>query len=205
MMFCCCKEIEHQADIGGVGAPDFDTFVSLPSVPATSSSAAVPAFGEDDLKKANLTKLVHNFTRNATRGSPCIYLDEISNERCPTLYTIDKDLKHLIILSPKDDEGALVVCPLPSIEDVYAVDDGESSFPKILLEKLSPEEKEVMSMIVYRKGKDDNILLRLCLLSESRILRDEFLECMRVLNVYAKTLPKYEVATVMVKGAVRSV
>jgi len=193
-MFCCCTEMEY-ADC--VARPQ-DAHLMVQN--EAYGNTVVPSLAEEAIKKASLTRAVHGFMRNAIRGSGCVYLLESTKERIATVYTVDKDLKHLIILSPKDNDGALAVCPIGMIEDLYCVEqDGEDYFPGELLNSLSNAERDLLVMIVYRKKVDDSTLYRLCLFCENRLVRDEFLECMRVLSVYCKSLPKLEVCTIMRK------
>jgi hypothetical protein len=84
-----------------------------------------------------------------------------------------------------------LVCPLGKVEDVYTfAEDGEEPFPPAVLAALRPEERERLVMVVYcdqealSKAKRQ---IRFCLLEESAESLQVFLECMRLLCIYAES------------------
>mmetsp|Transcript_147292 Transcript_147292/g.274393 ORF Transcript_147292/g.274393 Transcript_147292/m.274393 type:complete len:221 (+) Transcript_147292:130-792(+) len=164
----------ERTDSADAGAPEY------------SARSLTPE--EKEAEKARLQQLVNSFAKKAVKGCPCLYIKESSGERCSTQYKIDKSLEYLIVVSNKDPTRAEVTCSIAAIQDIYSlVEDGEGCFPKEVLDKLSPEEKDLLLMIVYRSGTDK--LFRFCLLEESRDSRDTFLECLRILCIYAQAAP----------------
>jgi len=143
---------------------------------------------EKEAEKARLQQLVNTFAKRAVRGCTCEYIREGTAERLATQYRIDKSLEYLIVVSPMDQQSQEVTCPIAAIQDIYSlVEDGEACFPPEVLKALKPEEKELLLMVVYRSGQDK--LFRFCLLEESRESRDIFLECLRILCIYAQSAP----------------
>jgi len=155
--------------------------LSARSMPSLSPS-------EKEAEKARLQQLVNSFAKKAVVGCSCTYLKEVSGDRCNTRYRIDKSLEYLSVMSDKDPNTAEVTCPIAAIQDVYSlVEDGEACFPVNVVQQLKVEEQELLLMIVYRSGPDK--MYRFCILEESRKSRDDFLECLRILCIYAQSAP----------------
>jgi len=143
---------------------------------------------EKEAEKARLQTLVNSFAKRAVRGCPCQYVKEGVADRITTQYRIDKSLEHLLVVSASDPQTPEITCPIAAIQDIYSlVEDGESCFPPEIISSLNPEEKEMLLMVVYRSGADK--MFRFCLLEESRDSRDIFLECLRILCIYAQSAP----------------
>lgn len=141
---------------------------------------------EKEAEKQRLQQLVNSFAKKAVKGCPCMYLKESTGEQCRTQYRIDKTLEYLIIVAGEDATKAEVTCPIAAIQDIYSfVEDGENCFPVEVTSKLSAEQKEFLLMVVYRSGNSK--MFRFCLLEESAGSRDIFLECLRVLCIYAQS------------------
>jgi len=144
---------------------------------------------EKEAEKARLQQLVNNFAKKAVRGCPCVYIKESTGERVTTQYRIDKSLEYLIVVSNQDTSRAEVTCPIASIQDIYSlVEDGEGCFPAEVVSKLSAEDQKMLLMVVYRNGQSK--MFRFCLLEESPDTRDTFLECLRILCIYAQSAPQ---------------
>mmetsp|Transcript_49940 Transcript_49940/g.79024 ORF Transcript_49940/g.79024 Transcript_49940/m.79024 type:complete len:220 (-) Transcript_49940:140-799(-) len=140
---------------------------------------------EKEAEKARLQQLVNSFAKKAVRGCPCTYLKESTGERLNTQYRIDKSLEYLIVVSDQDANRAEVTCPISSIEDIYSlVEDGAECFPTEVVSKLSSEEQSLLLMVVYRGGQSK--MFRFCLLEQTASSRDIFLECLRILCIYAQ-------------------
>lgn len=142
---------------------------------------------EKEAEKLRLQQLVNTFAKKAVRGCPCTYLKEVAGgDRCTTHYRIDKSLEYMIVVSNQDPNVAEVTCPVAEIQDIYSyVEDGEACFPSEVLSVLKSVELELLLMVVYRSGSDK--MYRFCLLEESKESRDNFLECLRILCIYAQS------------------
>mmetsp|Transcript_53027 Transcript_53027/g.154313 ORF Transcript_53027/g.154313 Transcript_53027/m.154313 type:complete len:214 (+) Transcript_53027:130-771(+) len=150
--------------------------------PSTARSLAPE---EKEREKDRLQRLVNSFARKAVKGAPCTYFNEKTGERFATQYRIDKGLEYLIVLSSGDADRAEVTCPIVSIQDIYSVlEDGESCFPPEVLSAARPGELDRMLMVVYQGGHE--AVYRFCLLEESRDGLEMFLECLRILCIYAQ-------------------
>lgn len=156
---------------------------------ASSSSGHVEADKSDrERERDRLQRLVNRFARKAVRGVPCTYLDETTGERFATKYRVDKGQQILLIVGDKSARHAEVTCPVGGIQDIYSiVEDGEACFPQPVRAALRPEELEKLLMVVYNdtKGGDS----RFCLLEDSRASLDMFMECLKVLSIYAQQPP----------------
>jgi len=141
---------------------------------------------EKEAEKSRLQNLVNNFAKKAVRGCPCAYITEGSGDRVARQYRIDRSLEYLIVVDDRDDSQPEVTCPIAAIQDIYSlVEDGESCFPPEVVAQLRPEEMEMLLMVVYRSGQDK--MFRFCLLEENTESRDIFLECLRILCIYAQS------------------
>mmetsp|Transcript_101832 Transcript_101832/g.294695 ORF Transcript_101832/g.294695 Transcript_101832/m.294695 type:complete len:236 (-) Transcript_101832:128-835(-) len=144
---------------------------------------------EKTAEKDRLQSLVNSFAKRAVRGCPCFYVREGTGERLSTHYRIDKSLGYLLVLSTQDRRLQEVSCPIAAIQDIYSfIEDGEACFPPEVIKHLTPEQKEMLLMVVYRSGAR---LFRFCLLEMSMETRDVFLECLRVLCIYAQSAPNW--------------
>lgn len=143
--------------------------------------------GEKDAEKARLQLLINTFAKQAIKGVPCTYINEDSLEQVQTTYRIDKNLKSLMIMSSNPEIPELV-CPINKIQDIYSfVEDGASCFSPEIINMLRHEEKDKLIMIMYFGSRDK--IFRFCILETSTKNRDIFLECLRILCVYAQTSP----------------
>lgn len=165
-----------------------------PAVEASHSPLEAPTSArslteeEKEAEKVRLQALVNTFAKKAVRGCPCVYLKEGTGDRVKTQYRIDKSLEHLIIINAEDASHAEVTCPISAIQDIYSlVEDGAACFPTEVIKVLKPEEMELLLMVVFRNSSDK--MFRFCLLEDSRESRDIFLECLRILCIYAQSAP----------------
>eukprot|EP00434_Breviolum_minutum_P033596 symbB.v1.2.029731.t1/scaffold3288.1/size59728/7 len=143
---------------------------------------------EKEAEKARLQTLVNNFAKKAVRGCPCVYFKEGTAQRFVTQYRIDKSLEYLILVNPKEPGVTEVTCPIAAIQDIYSLsEDGSSCFPPEVVKSLESQDKERLLMIVFNDS--DGKLFRFCLVEESNQSRDDFLECMRILCIYAQSSP----------------
>jgi len=142
---------------------------------------------EKEAEKVRLQTLVNTFAKRAVRGCPCTYVKEGTGAKLSTHYRIDKSLGYLLVLSARDKNVQEVSCPVAAIQDIYSwIEDGEACFPPEVVKGLTPEEKEMLLMVVYRGGAK---MFRFCILEKSTESRDIFLECLRVLCIYAQSAP----------------
>merc|ERR1712048_565440 len=96
-----------------------------------------------------------------------------------------KKIECLTIVPSRGAPNPQVVCPLAVIQDMYCFAyDGEACFPPEMLGSLEPAEAELLLMVVYEGTQGER--QSFCILEESSDSRDTFMECMRILNVYAK-------------------
>mmetsp|Transcript_9228 Transcript_9228/g.29298 ORF Transcript_9228/g.29298 Transcript_9228/m.29298 type:complete len:226 (-) Transcript_9228:42-719(-) len=153
-------------------------------VPATSARSLTEQEREEE--KARIQDMVNRFAKNALVGCPCICVREGSGERVETKYRLDKTLEHMVILSVRGSERAEITCPIADIQDIYSyVEDGEACFPPAVLSALRPEEAPLLLMVVFHA--EHGRVLRFCLLEQCNDSRDMFLECLRILCIYASS------------------
>jgi len=167
--------------------PQFDMVASHAERCARQHEVSRPLTVEErEAEKARLQTLVNSFAKSAVRGRPCTYLRE-SGTRCETEYRLDRGLEYLIVGSSAEDSPVPESsCKIAGIQDIYSIaEDGSASFPREVLASLRPEEQSLLLMVVYRSRNDR--LLRLCILEESSSSRDAFLECLRILCIYAQS------------------
>jgi len=155
-----------------------------PEAPAASSRSLTDEEKEDE--KARIQEMVNRFAKSALAGCSCVCIREGSGERVATKYRINKSLEYLVVLSVRDMERAEITCPIADIQDIYSyVEDGESCFPPAVLAALKPHELELLLMVVYQSDSDR--VLRFCLLERCSESRDTFMECLRILCIYASS------------------
>lgn len=139
-----------------------------------------------EMEHRDLANLITSFIDHALRGHRCVHLHSHSHERSVSRYSIDSDLEHLSIDADVYSAGhEPIVCSLASIHDV--VIDGEQAsfpFPQGMPERLLKGELARLVMIVYTTGLD---LFGVCLLLETRKARDEFVDSLRILCMYAES------------------
>jgi len=96
-----------------------------------------------------------------------------------------------MVMSPTDMNEAEIHCPIGDIQDIYSiVEDGPGCFPpEVIAGVASQDEMERLLMVVYRNAGKKN-LVRFCILEGSCESRDAFLECLRILCIYAQSAGK---------------
>eukprot|EP00931_Biecheleriopsis_adriatica_P074140 TRINITY_DN48267_c0_g1_i1.p1 TRINITY_DN48267_c0_g1~~TRINITY_DN48267_c0_g1_i1.p1 ORF type:complete len:219 (-),score=47.85 TRINITY_DN48267_c0_g1_i1:88-744(-) len=175
-----------QADNYSPAAPKSVEVKPASEAPPSARSGRSLTAEEKEQEKVRLQTLVNGFAKKAVRGCPCVYFKEGSAERMSTHYRIDKSLEYLVLLGPKEAGPAEVTCPVAAIQDIYSLlEDGAHCFPQAVISQLSPEESDLLLMVVFcnNEGK----LFRFCLLEASKESRDIFLECLRILCIYAQS------------------
>lgn len=121
-----------------------------------------------------------------TRG--CTLLSEYGGARIQARYYIDKEICTFTLSFVFESQPLEVVCPIPCIEDIYQVDDGDDCFPPGVFNSIAPNEQDYLFMVVFsdtfaldvRKNTGFNSL---CLLEETKEGRDRLLEQLKVLHV----------------------
>jgi len=146
---------------------------------------------DKELEKVRLQQRVNAFAKDALKGCPCILFKGNPIERHESQYRIDKNLDHLMVMSPTDMNEAEIHCPIGDIQDIYSiVEDGPGCFPpEVIAGVASQDEMERLLMVVYRNAGKKN-LVRFCILEGSCESRDAFLECLRILCIYAQSAGK---------------
>merc|ERR1712066_759320 len=137
-------------------------------------------------------RLVHNFMRVAFAGCPCIYLKEVTSERCLSQYFLDNRLEFFSVVAPyqgatTDNTSAStgVRCSINAIQDIYSFEDEASCFPAKVLALLTPEEEELLLMFVYCNDRGGTH--RFCMLVENVQARDTLLEAMRIICFFRQS------------------
>uniref|UniRef100_A0A7S1WL55 Uncharacterized protein n=1 Tax=Alexandrium catenella TaxID=2925 RepID=A0A7S1WL55_ALECA len=178
---CCCAAEGQEAEVIQLAPSTNESYASL-EVPRESGTTRKSGTTE----KARLEALVSNFAKRAVKGVPCTLVQEGNGSCTRTQYRITKGLEDLLIMSPDQDGQAMVTCPLKSIQDVYTwLEDGQRAFEGDYVRKADAAglDKELLIMVVYGpRGVGPS---RICLLLGDRQGRDTFLECLRILCVYA--------------------
>mmetsp|Transcript_124130 Transcript_124130/g.241873 ORF Transcript_124130/g.241873 Transcript_124130/m.241873 type:complete len:202 (+) Transcript_124130:116-721(+) len=196
MNLCCCAEDEDWTEtrICASGATD-EQVRAYEIQPPTSLLGLEPdAFPgppqPPDKEKERLQSLVAQFAADAVRGLPCFYIKEATGEILKTRYRITKNLGSLIVDSP-DARETEVSCPLALIHDIYTGgEDGVGVFQTETLNLVYSSElrSEDLLLIVCRgseKEGEPHRVYSFCLAIDDHEHRDTFLECLRILCVYA--------------------
>mmetsp|Transcript_11869 Transcript_11869/g.31350 ORF Transcript_11869/g.31350 Transcript_11869/m.31350 type:complete len:202 (-) Transcript_11869:8-613(-) len=145
---------------------------------------AEPPMTEEEhaAERARLQETVSRFAQRAVSGFPCTYVREVTGEVVRARYQVTRSLQSLVIVADSQPE---LECPVADIQDIYScLGDGESVFPREVLTLVQPHQRDLLLMVVYTS--EDGHPLRFCLLEDTPESRDNFLECMRVLVVYAQ-------------------
>jgi len=192
-MFGLCYQGSYDFEEHVVGDKGFCHGASGSGDSLPLNGASAPGRGrrrrcpEDEAaEKARLQSLVDSFTKGAVRGRPSAHVDDRKGKRTETLYRIDRNLRHLTLLA-RDDRRVIAECPIKDIQDIYLLEDGEECFPPQAVRAVEPHERELLLMLVH--GGSQEKVFSFCMLEESRESRDNFLESMRVLNIYAANAP----------------
>mmetsp|Transcript_68002 Transcript_68002/g.199026 ORF Transcript_68002/g.199026 Transcript_68002/m.199026 type:complete len:192 (+) Transcript_68002:143-718(+) len=182
--FCCCNGDGQESEtIQAISTTDED--YDTPPVLRPSPSCAP---GARPGERERLEALASGFARQAVKGLRCAYVPEGGAQAVRTLYRVTKGLDSLVVVSPLDDDKALETCPLTDIQDVYTwMEDGSVPFQGEWIRKADAAglDKELLVMIVYRAAAAAEGQARFCLLPSDRESRDTFLECLRLLCIYA--------------------
>jgi len=144
---------------------------------------------DETMERVRMQTLLDSFAKRATKGCPSTYLDGRRGARTDALYRIDRSLRHLTVLA-KDDRRVVAECPIKDIQDIYLLSDGEECFPPEVVKRVKPDERDLLVMIVHGGGHEKT--LGFCVLEESLESRDELLECMRLLTIYAEHAPQID-------------
>ena len=138
-------------------------------------------------ERSRLQTLLQDFAKKTVQGCPCVYFKEGTSERSLTRYRMDRLLETLMLMNGQDPGQLELSCPVTAIQDIYTmVEDGPSPFPPEVVAALQPEEKDQLLMIVFNDA-DQKGAHHLCMAQESAKSRDDFLECMRILSIYAQS------------------
>jgi len=199
MNLCCCSQddVSTETNICALGTTDEDVRAYGIQPPTSLLGLAPDAFPDPprhpakaDKEKERLQSLVAQFAADAVRGLPCLYLKEATGEILKTRYRITKNLGSLIVESPDACETE-VSCPLSLIHDIYTGgEDGESVFQTETLDlvKASNLRSDDLLLVVCRGSEKEGVPQRVysfCLAIDDEEHRDTFLECLRILCVYA--------------------
>lgn len=142
---------------------------------------------EKQAEKERLRSVVREFVNAAVQGRPCKFLQEKEgmNKLCPTQYSLDPTLRHFTVACGASMSSD-VSLPISSLHEIYScAEDGKDCFPTKTISMLQPEELDLLVMVVYRNNEDK--LRRFCILESSVESRDNLLEGLRILHIYARS------------------
>lgn len=162
---------------------------------------------EREQERARLQAMVSAFARDALEGCPCtcfapltkrdsnmpdgaakVHLSVSSPDKCGWqhsvgYYNIDRSLTQLIV---DTDQGWRISCQLSAIQDIFSfVEDGAIPFPEAVTSSLKPEELELLLLVLYTDSAGHS--QQLCIMESVAEQRNRFLECMRVLCIFAQS------------------
>lgn len=174
---CCCNaEGQDVETIGPISGTD-ESYNALPVQKKEKQS-----------EKDRLAELTSNFARQAVKGMKCTFMQDGGDTCIQTQYRVTQGLDSLLVMSPSQADKVLIACPLALIQDVYTyMEDGPAPFQGEWLRKVDAAgfNRDMLLMIVYSHATGLQAESRFCLLLEGRERRDTFLECLRILCVYA--------------------
>mmetsp|Transcript_90878 Transcript_90878/g.261879 ORF Transcript_90878/g.261879 Transcript_90878/m.261879 type:complete len:223 (-) Transcript_90878:277-945(-) len=200
---CCCADgaTDNQLSYAQGGGDDavVPAMVGVNALPAvsvsktgSSDSEAAPAAtpspaasgqqpSDREAEKARLQKLVNSFVKNALKGYKCFYVDEASGDKKAAVYRIPKTLETLTITGSEDGAPTLFNCRIAEVQDVYCLaEDGETCFDPKVIKAATQADRELLLLLILKNGT------RLCMMEETTTSRDTFLECLRILCIYAQ-------------------
>lgn len=172
-----------------------------------SPSPSPPAESEEISEKERLQEQVNVFSRQALKGCPCslvVSVGEGPSQALRCTYKIDKSFAVLSIFERQSGQEQ-VKMKITSIQDIYSLaDDGESVFPERVLRAVDERSRPLLLMIVFSEdaptrsnGRDsppDEVVSKCYIIEESVADRDRFLDCLKVLCIYANTSPRHVTA-----------
>jgi len=189
---CCCAQAPNSEAVDYVSRTDRSPSPApkggsaLAEAPVAKEARKARKGQQDDStakERQKAQELVTGFVKKTVKGCPCILLRGSNAEPLPASYKIDRELKSFSIL--RGAEAAELVCRLDTIQDIYHVEeDSTCPFPPEVISKLRPTELDRLLM-VYHTGTGGKVS-HFCILEASRKARDDFLQCMRILCIYAQ-------------------
>jgi len=194
---CCCSD-EKKSAIVDLAAPTTEEHSAaygyatgegdgeVAEWPAQERAASPASAGQKDeaSEKARLTGLVGEFAKQAVVGYHCMTFDEMSGEQSECVYWLHSNLELLTVSPNMESEEVLKNIPVASIRDIYShCGDGPAPFPQPVLAALSPAERFLLVMVVFEGAKGTE---KFTFQEQSPQALQTFLECMRVLVVYAR-------------------
>eukprot|EP00435_Cladocopium_sp_Y103_P033810 s1924_g8.t1 len=196
MFASCCAgdsfaDLALEANFDLVASTD-DCIAPYLALTSGKSSDALPSSSKGqarEAEKSRLQTLLRDFAQKAVKGCPCVYFKEGTSERSVARYRMDRLLETLMLVNGQDPNQLEVSCPVVAIQDIYTmVEDGPSHFPPEVVAALKPEEKDHLLMIVFKDASQK--FAHLCIAQESKQSCEDFLECMRILSIYAESKAK---------------
>jgi len=142
---------------------------------------------QKEAEKQRLQALVSTFARKAVKGRPCTYIAD-SGRLASGIYFVSKNLQHLTITTAHSSSTE-ISCAIASIQDIFSMsEDGSECFPGEVYKAVArerPDDIELLLMVIFQGP--DGVLGKFCMLESSAQSRSDFLECMRVLCIYAQS------------------
>jgi len=188
---------KHDAAAGAAG--DTRHSIDTAGAPRTASVSTSNGAGE----KERLQEQVNIFSRQAMKGSPCTLVKRGTDGACTCvecLYKIDKSFSLLSVVS-KTSGMDLVKIRITHIQDIYSFsDDGEAAFPESVVQAVAGRQRTLLLMLVFKESAEsqanpsvygDEALSRCYIVEESDVDRDRFLDCLKVLCIYAQMSPRH--------------
>jgi hypothetical protein len=184
-----------RGDYGG-GSPVMKASLSIKSTLGSwrmvASDTGRSPYLMQEAERASLQKMMDAFAWKACKrdGFPCTYIqeDDDGTTRVSASYGLDRSLTRFHVRSPLGSSFALsIICPLAKVVEVYSSDDGMDCFPPDVLAKVKPHEMDQLLMVVFDPDDEAGDQLRFCMLAESWESREELVECLRILCIYAES------------------
>mmetsp|Transcript_41760 Transcript_41760/g.91079 ORF Transcript_41760/g.91079 Transcript_41760/m.91079 type:complete len:273 (-) Transcript_41760:289-1107(-) len=162
---------------------------STPRDKSPRPSSLSPSAREAEMRR--LRRVVASFADKAKSGCPCLFLS--GSKVYEAEYSLDLDMTVLTVTRSDDDTEILAVCPMESVQKVYSSsEDGTDWFSADVLAAAALEGHDAQQLLlkvvfIDQTGRNSSF----CLMENSTAACVEFLESLRILNIYAGQLPKY--------------
>mmetsp|Transcript_42956 Transcript_42956/g.124218 ORF Transcript_42956/g.124218 Transcript_42956/m.124218 type:complete len:284 (-) Transcript_42956:249-1100(-) len=181
--FAACEDAQQQANLEPTSSSQ-----AKPQPTEDPLDAESPRDEDEEVKaetRQRVQAAVSAFVKRAVKGIPCKAWDDESSEWKACEYKLDRHLEKInfVIQGTRTSQA---VCRVAAIEDIYTHEsDGEAAFPPAALKTLTPEERDVMAMLIG-VAATGQAAFRILLLESTKDSLSAMMESMRVLVVYAR-------------------
>mmetsp|Transcript_46262 Transcript_46262/g.83624 ORF Transcript_46262/g.83624 Transcript_46262/m.83624 type:complete len:201 (-) Transcript_46262:8-610(-) len=141
---------------------------------------------KEEKEKSQVSRMrdeVLAFSRQAVKGCPCTYVTD-SGKRLAAKYVMDPSATKFQVRAEELKQA--VTCQLRGLKNILRPEEDEDKFPQAVLKSVEAEERSCLFMILSSDGQGEGAKIsRMCLVVESPAARDQCLQCLTFLAMYA--------------------